>query len=204
MDNTSFLARNRQWFIFYIMSLASLVATFNQVGLSSISGEVAQSLNANAASLGALVAAFSYSYAAMQVPVGLLVDTLGSRKTVTAALCIATIGTFIFASASSVSAAIIGRICIGIGTSALTVPLLKLTAMWFPPKSFATLTAFAFAFSALGTLVATSPMALVSHSFGWRNVFYALALITFVMATVIYFTVRDTKDGKAVVIEKKQ
>ncbi len=199
MENTSekvsFIEKNRHWFIFCSMSFAGLLVNFHQMGLATISSEVAQSLRADASHLGALVAAYSYSYAAMQIPVGLLVDTLGARKTVTAGLLIAAIGTFIFALAPSVSIAIVGRVLVGLGTSTIYVPLLKLLAVWFPLRYFGHLTAVAFGVGALGALVATSPLAYVIQYYDWESVHIFLAFLTLGTAVLVFAVIRDRKEG---------
>lgn len=193
MARSTTIDSNRHWFIFSIMTIASMFSYFHQVGLSTVSGEVGASLGANAAGLGLLAAAFAYPYAAMQIPAGLLSDTLGSRKSVTAALMTAAAGTLVFATADGMTAAVIGRILIGLGIAVIAVPLMKLTAVWFPASAFGNLTAISFTVGGLGLLLATSPMAYAGSLIGWRNTYFVLAALTALCALAVWIIVRDHK-----------
>ncbi len=188
------LAR-RRLLIFIIMTVASLLSCFHQVGLSTVSGEIAATFNANPSDLALLASATAYTYAFMQIPVGILVDTLGSRKTVTIALFIAAIGTFIFATTQDLTYAIIGRVLIGLGISAICVPFMKLIAVWFLPQAFGKLVALSFTVASFGLLLATSPMAYATKFIGWQNIYIILAIITLICAFAVFYIVRDSRRG---------
>ncbi|MDL2267839.1 MFS transporter [Desulfovibrio sp. OttesenSCG-928-G15] len=185
----------RGWYIFAIMLLAYMISNFHQIGLSAISIQVGADLGTDAAGLALLVSAFAYPYAALQIPGGLLVDTLGSRKSVTCAMLLVCAGTLLFAEASSLGLAFLGRVCIGAGSALILVPLMKLTAVWFPPAGFAKLLAAAFTVGALGLALATSPMAILQEFFGWRAIYLFLAGVTLLCALFIWLIVRDTRDA---------
>ena len=185
---------SRQWPIFWVMVTATLFASFHQIGLSTISGEISEALSLNPAQLGSLAAIFAIAYASMQIPAGLLADTVGSRKSVTCALAIAICGTFLFASATTFTQAAIGRALIGIGVAVISIPLIKLTVEWFKPQQFAKITAYSFTIQSFGFLLATSPVALISGAIGWRMTYYGLGFITLVSALSIFIVVRDRPD----------
>ncbi|MDR2892427.1 MAG: MFS transporter [Deltaproteobacteria bacterium] len=189
-----FIKRHRNWCLFSIMTAATLISCFQQVGLATVSADVAASLQVGPARLGLLTASFFYAYAFMQIPAGLLSDTLGPRKSVTIALLLATVGTFIFALCDSMTWAVISRAIMGVGLAVIVVPLLKLTIVWFPASAFPRLTAIAFGLGSLGPLLATSPMAYAAAVFGWRPPFIFLALVTLVSAWLIWQIVRDAPD----------
>ncbi len=185
---------SRQWPIFWVMVTATLFASFHQIGLSTISGEISEALSLNPAQLGSLAAIFAVAYASMQIPAGLLADTVGSRKSVTCALAIAICGTLLFASATTFTQAAIGRALIGIGVAVISIPLIKLTVEWFKPQQFAKITAYSFTIQSFGFLLATSPVALISGAIGWRMTYYGLGLITLLSALSIFIVVRDRPD----------
>ncbi len=194
MHCAPFWTRNRHWVIFGIMSAASLLSYFHQVGLATVSGDVARSLGTDAAALGLMSAAFSYPYAAMQIPAGLLSDSLGPRRSVTLFLLCAAAGTALFAAAQGLSGALIARVLIGIGISMIAVPMMKLTTVWFPPKDFGKVTALSFTIGGTGYWFATSPMAYAAASFGWRAPFWGLASVTLACALLVWLIVRDTPE----------
>ena len=142
-----FIQRYRNWCLFGVMAAASLLVTFQQNGLAAVSSRVAASLQANPEQLGFLSASFFYAYAIMQIPAGLLSDTLGPRKSVTLALALASLGTLLFALAESLAVAVAARALMGLGLAVVVVPQLKLMAVWFPVGAYSRLTAIAFAIS---------------------------------------------------------
>lgn len=186
------LNSNRCWCIFAVMSVACIISNFHQVGLAAVSEAVGTDLGADAVALAMLGAAFAYPYAAMQIPAGLLADTLGPRKSVTVSLLLVAFGTALFGFAPAVLPAAAARICIGIGSAVVLVPLMKLTAVWFPPHRYATLIAVAFTVGALGLLLATSPMAWAAGTIGWRSTYLLLAAATLAAALAVLFIVRDS------------
>ena len=195
MQRASFVQANSHWVIFAVMAVASLLSYFHQVGLATVSGEVATSLGTDAAALGLMSAAFSWPYAAMQIPAGLLSDSLGPRKSVTLFLLIAAGGTILFACATGLVQALVARVLIGIGISMVAVPFMKLTAVWFPPRDFSKVTALSFTIGGAGNWLATSPMAYSAMAYGWRTPFWALSIVTVVCAVLVWIVVRDTPDN---------
>ena len=189
---------HRNWCIYLTMTTAYVISNFHQIGLSAISMEVGAALQADAAQLALLAVAFAYPYALMQIPAGLLADTLGSRKSVSGAMLLVFSGTVIFACATSLNAAILGRICIGVGSAVILVPLMKLTAVWFPPSSFAKLLAIAFTVGAFGLVLATSPMAFLNEVLGWRSIYLLLAAITLACTVLIWLIVRDAREPASI------
>jgi predicted MFS family arabinose efflux permease len=173
------------------MTAAYIISNFHQVGLTAISAEVEAALRVDANQLAMLASAFAYLYAAMLIPAGLLADTLGSRKSVTCALLLVFAGTVIFACAGGAGTAMLGRACIGLGSAVILVPLMKLTAVWFPPSSFAKLLAAAFTAGAFGQVIATIPTVWLSAMIGWRNVYLLLAALTLACAVLVRLVVRD-------------
>lgn len=186
----------RGWSIFTVMATANLLSSLQQVGLATVSADIAATFQADMVTLGLLSAAFSYTYSLMQIPAGILVDIAGARKSVTLSLCCAAIGTFLFAGASSLSIAIVGRILTGIGLSMVAVPLMKLTAIWFPAKEFGKMTAISFTIGSIGYWSATTPIAYMSQLFGWRIPFWGIAAGLFILAVLVWLIVRDNQAGK--------
>lgn len=185
----------RAWAIFCVMAAANLLSSLQQVGLATVSGEVAASFKADAATLALLSAAFSYIYSLMQIPAGVLVDMAGARKSVSISLCCAALGTLLFAMADSVAAAVAGRVLTGVGLCMVAVPLMKLTAVWFPPREFGRMTAISFTVGSAGYWAATTPVAWLCGLWGWRLPFAGMAALLGILAALVWIVVRDAPEG---------
>jgi MFS family permease len=143
------------------------------------------------AALGALAATYFYVYAVMQVPSGVLADTLGPRRTLAAGSFIAGVGSIIFASAESLSAAAAGRTLVGLGVSVAFICVMKLNANWFDERRFATATGWANVVGILGAFAATAPLAWLVTVVSWRSVFNAIGVLSLALAALTLWQMHD-------------
>jgi len=149
-------------------------------------------LSAGGGLLGALAGAFFYSYAAMQLPAGLLADSWGARRATSAFYLAAAVGAACMGLAPDAPWAMAGRILVGVGMSMVWVSTLKTLAEWYPPERFAAMTGLLVACGGLGSLVASAPLAWVAQAVGWRNAFLGLAALSLCVAGLLWGVVRDT------------
>ena len=169
-----------RWVVFALGATAFLLSFFHRVAPAAIAGELTQAFDVSGAALGALAAAYFYIYTVMQLPTGVLADTLGPRRVLTAGGVVAGIGSIVFGGADSVALAAAGRTLVGLGVSVAFICLLKLNANWFAERQFATAVGLSNIFGMSGALLATAPLAwliifaswapcsLPSASFRWR------------------------------------
>jgi sugar phosphate permease len=146
--------------------------------------------------LGTLGSAYFYPYGLMQLPVGLLVDSWGPRRTVSSFLLLAAIGSALMGLAANISWAIVGRILVGIGVSTLFVSNFKLLTEWFPPRQMATMGGIFMAVGGIGVLIASTPLALLSTYLGWNWTLVVIGGVTLIMAVVVHVVVRDRPSEK--------
>ena len=145
----------------------------------------------SATALGNLSAIFFYSYVAMQIPSGILADSWGTRKLLTAGACIACIGSFLFATAPSIMLANMGRFLIGGSVGVAWVAMLKFSMHWFHPRRYALITGLALFCGVVGAVSAGVPLRVMADYFGWRAVMLASAGVSCAIAVAIWLVVRD-------------
>src|SRR4029079_540589 len=156
------------------------------------------SFSIGGAMLGTLAATYYLIYTVMQVPTGVLNDTLGPRRVLAAGCLIAGAGSLLFAAAETVTAAIIGRTLSGLGVSVAFVSMLKLAAEWFHERRFATMTGIGAMIGLTGALAAATPLAWAVTFISWRTVFVVIGVTSLVLAVSIWFAVRDRPEGSEV------
>jgi len=168
-----------------------LIGFYQRVAPAVITRELMSEFTLGAAALGNLAAFYYYSYVAMQIPAGVLADRWGPRRVLTAGAAIAAAGTLLFALAPGYAAAGLGRLLIGGSVGVAFVAMLKLASHWFAPTRFAMLSGLALACGVLGAVSAGVPLRLLVDAFGWRNVLGVSAVVTGLLAVVIWLAVRD-------------
>lgn len=145
------------------------------------------------AELGLLTSAYFISFAAFQLPLGVLLDRIGPRRVEAVLLIFAGLGAFIFARSHTVTGLIVGRAFIGFGVSACLMAAFKAFVMWFPRQQLPMINGFQMASGGLGALAATAPVEAALKITDWRGVFTLLGVLTIAVALLIFFTVPDRK-----------
>ncbi len=194
-DNLTKLLRYR-WFIFMILALAYFFVYFHRLSLSIVADELVKDFQSSASVIGLLGSIYFYCYAVMQLPAGLLSDSIGPRKTVFFFLLIATSGSIIFGISKDIRVAFIGRILVGFGVSMVFIPTMKILSQWFRKHEFAQMAGILNAVGGLGVLAATWALALMTGAFGWRISFIIIGVCTFVIAFFSWFIIRDRPQDK--------
>ncbi len=174
------------------LALASFVLSFfHRTAPAAIAGELTQAFSISSTVLGTLAATYFYVYTVLQIPVGVLADTLGPRKLLAGGSAIAAAGSLLFALAPAWEIAAVGRTLVGIGVSVAFISVLKLSAVWFAPNRFATLAGVTMFAGNLGAVIAGAPLAWIVTQTSWRSVFVALAIFSGLLAIASWLRVRD-------------
>ncbi|MBI4194190.1 MAG: MFS transporter [Betaproteobacteria bacterium] len=195
MPQVNFPARNLRWVVFALGSGAFFLSFFHRVAPAAIAQELTRAFEMSATALGALAATYFYIYTVMQLPTGVLADTLGPRRVLTAGGMIAGVGSIIFGNADSVLVAAVGRTLAGLGVAVAFISLLKLSANWFDERRFATASGVAQVIGISGALFATLPLAWLVTVVSWRSVFIAVGAVSMAVALMTWFMVRDQPEG---------
>ena len=156
-----------------------------------------QDIGLGPADLGLMSAAYFLTFAAFQIPLGLLLDRYGPRRVQGTLYCVAALGALLFAKGESVTTLVLARAMIGFGVSGGLMAALKAIVMWFPLKRVALINGWFFAFGGLGALAATGPVDFAMQSMDWRQMFMLLAAITLVVAALILLVVPERPDSAA-------
>ncbi len=171
--------------------MAFVLAFFHRLAPGAIAGELQQAFGTSSASLGLLAATYFYIYFAMQVPSGILADTLGPRKLFTAGALVAGVGSVLFGLAPDFGLALLGRFLVGLGVSVAFISVLKLNAAWFSERRFATMTGLLMFLGNLGGLLSTVPLAWAAAQGAWRGVFVAAGVLSILLAAFTWLFLRD-------------
>ncbi len=148
-----------------------------------------------AGSLGLLTSAYFLSFAAAQLPLGMLLDRFGARRVEAGLLLIAATGAATFAIGKSIGDLAFSRGLIGLGVSACLMAAFKAFSLWFPADRQASLTGWIMTSGGLGALAATAPLEAALQVAGWREIFVGLAGLTLVVAVWLFLSVPERTDG---------
>ncbi len=193
MPTTFSLARRRA--IFIAAACGYLLSQFYRSFLTVIADDLMRDLAIGPKEFGALGSAWFFAFSLSQFPVGVALDKLGPRRTISGMMLAAVIGAVLFASATTHGVAVIGMALIGVGCSPLLMGTLYFFAKTEAPARFAALGSLFLACGLIGSLIAATPLAILVDAVGWRHSIHLVAGVTVLVAALNYLVFRDPPPG---------
>ena len=145
---------------------------------------------------GLILSAFGWTYAAMQIPGGWLVDRVAPRVLYAAALILWSAATFFMGFASSFIVLFVLRLAVG----ALEAPAYpinnRVVTTWFPEKERATAIGFYTSGQFVGLAFLTPVLAWLQHHYGWHMVFVSTGLLGIIWGVVWFMVYREPRQFK--------
>lgn len=179
------------WTVWGLGAALYIFGFFQRVAPGVMTTELIADFNLTGAELGNLSAFYFYSYVAMQIPTGLLSDSWGPRRLLTAGALVAGLGSLCFAFADGMLWACAGRLLIGGSVAVAFVAMMKLSSHWMALRHFSLASGMALFLGILGAVFAGTPLRLLVTSYGWRPVMLASSVFPFFVAALIWVIVRD-------------
>ena len=177
--------------------LAYAVAVFQRGSLAVSGLEFQHRFHAGAADLSMLAVLQLGVYAAMQVPVGLMLDRLGARTLIAAGGVLMGVGQVMMAFSHSVPEAVAARVLVGAGDAMTFISALRVVGAWFPPQRAPVMTQLTGILGQLGQVVAAFPLVAVLRSVGWSGSFAGAAVASGVVSLVVLAGLRETPSGRS-------
>ena len=190
--------------VFLPFALGYFISYFFRNVNAIIEADLVGDLGFSAASLGLLTSVYFISFASFQLPLGLLLDRFGPRRTESVLLIFAALGALIFSMAESLSGLILGRLLIGFGVSACLMASFKAYVLWFPPDRLPLMNGLQMVAGGLGAMSATVPLRTALEFIDWRGVFLILSGLTFFSALVLWLVYPEKEGSAGPVPMKKQ
>ena len=156
-----------------------------------IAGQLTAELGLDASHLGLMTSVYFLTFAAIQLPLGVLLDRFGPRRVQSGLLLVAAGGAAVFATSDQFAALVVGRALIGFGVAGALIAGLKAIVSWFPKERILLFNGCFIMLGTLGAICATSPAAWLLEYIGWRGLLEVMAAVTAATALIIFFVVPD-------------
>lgn len=180
-----------RWAIGVLLGVGVLVNYFDRVSLSVAAPQLEREFGLTADHLGWLLSGFFWSYALLQIPVGMILDRFGvtAVNRISTFLWSVTCGATAFATGfAHVFAA---RIALGVAEAPGFPASSKATGYWFPRRERALATAIFDAAAKFSNVIGVPLVALVVVNFGWRWGFGVTAILSFAYFLAFFVFYRD-------------
>ncbi|MGM9473149.1 MFS transporter [Pseudarthrobacter sp. YS3] len=188
----------RAWLIWTIGIFAYLVAVSQRTSFGVVGLEATERFHAGASAISFFTVLQLLVYAALQIPVGLLVDRFGSRTMIAGGAVLMGLGQLQLAFADSIPGGVAGRVLVGAGDAMTFISVIRLIPLWFAPARVPLVTQLTGMSGQLGQLISVVPFAFVLHSFGWTPGFLMLAGLSGLAVVLVVVLLQDHPPGAPV------
>lgn len=177
--------------LFWLIVAYSL-SQFYRACLAVFAPVLKADIGLNADQVSVALGLWFLTFAAMQIPVGWLLDNKSPRVTTATLLVIGGAGgALVFAAAQGPWGIYAAMMLIGIGCSPVLMASFYILARSAPSHKFGTLAGLVVGLGSLGNLAATVPLSFAMSMIGWRSVCVVLAAATGLIALALYKFVQD-------------
>ena len=182
----------------FILILGYVLSQFYRAFLAVLAPVLGRELGVTASDLALSSGLWFFSFAVMQIPVGIALDRIGPRATASVLLALGGAGgAMVFALAEGPVAIHVAMVMIGVGCSPVLMASYFIFARLYSPAVFGTLAGVMIGFGSLGNIAGSAPLALLVDAVGWRAALFGLAATTMVVAAALAIVVRDPERIRA-------
>lgn len=181
--------------MFIIATIAYMFVTFHRLTPSVMGSTLISSMGLNPSEFAWIGTVYMWVYAICQAPVGTALDKLGTRKGLSILLICTCLGGCIFATAQNLAMLLIGRALVALSVSGFMVGGAKVCSLWYSDKEYTTYYPIFMAFGAMGGVFATTPLAFLMETLGWRWAIVAISLFSLLLGILSALFVRDDPES---------
>jgi len=187
---------SRIWTVWAVGLMVYIVAVFHRSSLAVAGLAAGERFEITAAQLATFTMLQLLVYAAMQIPVGLLVDRFGSRSVMLVGTTMMAAAQAGFALAESYPVAVVARVFVGVGDALTFICVLRLVSRWFPARRVPFVTQVTGTLGQVGAIGAAVPMTWALGEWGWTPAYLAAAGLGIALALALLLVVDDSPDTR--------
>jgi predicted MFS family arabinose efflux permease len=183
------LSRRVAVVVFFAFAFAYFFSALIRAITATLSPTLTREFALNASDLGLLAGGYFLGFAATQLPLGNWLDRYGPKKVILSFLAVAVAGCVAFSLATNFTGLLMARILSGIGVSACLMAPLTGYRRWLVPASQLRANSWMLMTGSLGMVASTLPVQWLMPLWGWRPLFWGLAVMVLVAMAVIAWQV---------------
>lgn len=179
----------RRWRIAWLLGLGVLVNYFDRVNLSVSQAALARDFAISAVTFGYLSAAYNWTYCALQMPIGVILDKLGVRRVGLVSTFLWSVASFAAALAPNVGSLFGARLLLGVGEAPTFPANAKAVGRWFPARERSFATGIFDGMAKFANALGVPLLGLLLLKMGWRWSFAAtgvVSLLYFLLFRAVY------------------
>jgi ACS family D-galactonate transporter-like MFS transporter len=190
-------APRRRWGMACLLGFGVLVNYFDRVNLSVSQEALHHTFGISSVTFGYLLSAYSWTYAAFQLPSGLILDRLGVKLVSRLATLLWSVASFAAATATGLTSFLGARLLLGVGEAPTFPANAKAIGYWFPTKERSLATAIFDSAAKFASAIGVPALGLLLLRFGWRWTFAATGFLSLFYFVLFYVFYRDPSEDRS-------
>src|ERR1700674_3845052 len=186
----------RRWGIAWLLGFGVLVNYFDRVNLSVSRDALHAAFGISTVMYGYLLSAYNWSYLALQLPSGLLLDRFGVRRVGRISTIIWSVASFGAAISTGIGGMFASRFLLGVGEAPIFPANAKAIGYWFPADERSLATAMFDAAAKFSSAIGVPLLGLLLLQFGWRWNFAVTGFISLFYFALFYAFYRNPSEDK--------
>jgi MFS family permease len=187
--------------VIVVVAVAYLIAVTQRATMGSAALDAADRFDTNAEQLSSLAVLQLIVYAAMQIPVGLLLDRFGARFCLTVGAFGMAGGQIIVAFSEELAPAVIGRMLVGLGDAFTFISMIRVVNGWYTGKKASLLQQWLGNLGQLGQVLSAFGFAKLLQETTWTFAFLTAASIGTLIGCLAWIVIRADREGRPEVHE---
>jgi len=184
----------RRWRIAWLLGLGVLVNYFDRVNLSVSQAALYTTFGISSVTFGYLSAAYNWTYAMCQLPIGVTLDRFGIRRVGRVSTFLWSIASFAGAISPSIGGLFGARLLLGVGEAPTFPANAKAIGRWFPQQERSFATSLFDSAAKFASAIGVPLIGLLLLRIGWRWSFAATGVISFLYFLLFSRVYRDPQD----------
>jgi ACS family D-galactonate transporter-like MFS transporter len=199
-DNLSSARRTRErWVpVLALVAVATMINYLDRTVLGIAAPSLSKELGLNAAAMGIVFSAFSWSYALLQIPGGIFLDRFGTRVTYFLALTLWSGFTALMGVVGGFTSLVLTRIGVGVFEAPCFPANSRVLATWFPQHERARANSIYSVGQYAGIAFLSVPLFWVTQQFGWRGLFFIAGGFGIALGVLFWLRYREPSESKTV------
>jgi sugar phosphate permease len=186
----------RRWGIACLLGFGVLVNYFDRVNLSVSQDALHHAFGISTVTFGYLLSAYSWTYAALQLPSGLILDRFGIKLIGRISTFLWSVASFAAAISSGLTGFLSARLLLGVGEAPTFPANSKAIGYWFPVEERSLATALFDSMAKFASAIGVPAIGLLMVEFGWKWSFAATGLLSFFYCILFYLYYRNPSEDE--------
>jgi len=187
-----------RFFILGLLTIGTMINYLDRTVLGIAAPLLREELVIDAATMGIVFSAFSWTYAAMQIPGGIFLDRFGTKLTYFLSLTFWSLSTLLHGIAINLASLLTFRFALGVSEAPCFPTNSRVVATWFPQQERAFATGVYTVGEYVGLAFLSPLLFWIMGAFGWRALFFVVGVAGVLFGLFWWVSYREPHESKTV------